>query len=144
MATQKTTTPEKAKSPLRDTTLPAALSHLSIITVVIIGPFSLVIPLLIWLSERNRPNRSPRIEFQAKQAFFYQVAVYVICAALGVIIGLLSIIVVGLLFIPVLILFAVAAVFYGVYAGIRVWMGEDFRYIYIADFIEAGGERKQS
>ena len=136
MATQKTTKPEKAKSSPRDTTLLMALSHLSIITIVIIGPFSIVIPLLIWLSERNRPDRSPRVEFQAKQAFFYQAALWVISAGFGIVIGLLSIIVIGLLFVPLLILFVIAAIVYGVVGGAKVMQGEDFRYYYIADLVD--------
>lgn len=97
----------------------------------------MVIPLIIWLLERNKSNKSTQVEFHAKQAFFYQLAVYLIGAVLGIFIGLLSIILIGLLFIPVLILFGMAALIYGAYGGIRVGQGEDFRYIYVADFIEA-------
>jgi len=128
---------KKAESPPQDNVLLAALSHLSILTVLLIGPFSMVIPLIIWLLERNKSNKSTQVEFHAKQAFFYQLAVYLIGAVLGIFIGLLSIILIGLLFIPVLILFGMAALIYGAYGGIRVGQGEDFRYIYVADFIEA-------
>ena len=127
----------------RDVHLLAGLSHLSILTVIILGPFSMVIPLMIWLLERNKTERSTYIEFQAKQAFFYQVALYLMAATLFVVIILLSIIVIGLFFIPLLILFGIAALVYGFYAGIKVMQGEDFRYIYIADFIEAGGTKNK-
>jgi len=114
------------------------LAHLSILTVLVIGPFSMVIPLLIWLLERNKPEKSEFIEFQAKQAFFYQVVVFVIATVLGICIGILSLILIGFLLIPVLVLFALAAMIYGVYAGIQVSQGKAFRYLYVADFMEAG------
>lgn len=131
--------PEKTKSqpqPTNNTQL-ASLAHLSFLTVLIIGPFSIVIPLIIWLLERNKPEKSSFVEFQAKQAFFYQLAVYLITAVLGILVGILSIIIIGLLFVPLLIIFPIVAVIYGVYAGIQVWNGTEFRYIYVADFIEA-------
>lgn len=137
MVTQKTSVLKKSNSSSRDPTLLAALSHFSILAVLLIGPFSMVIPLLIWLSERNRTEPSLFIEFHAKQAFFYQVAVYLISAILGILSLVLSIIFIGFLLIPVLILFALAAIIYGIYGGMRISQGEDFRYIYVADFIEA-------
>ena len=139
MSPEKAKKPAKAKPAAKDNSQLAALAHLSILTVLIIGPLSMVIPLVIWLLERNKPDKSAALEFHAKQAFFYQLAAYLITAILGVIVGILSVILVGLLFIPVLILFPIAAVIYGIYAGIKVWQGEDFRYIYLADFLEAGG-----
>lgn len=139
MSPEKTKKPAKPKPSVKDNSQLAALAHFSILAVLIIGPLSIVIPLIIWLLERNKPDKSVTLEFQAKQAFFYQLAAYLITAVLGVIVGILSIILVGLLFIPVLILFPIAAVVYGIYAGIKVWQGEDFRYIYLADFLEAGG-----
>ncbi len=135
MATQKAKTIKKSA---RDPVLLSMLAHLSILTVLIIGPLSMVIPLLIWLLERNKPDKSDVIEFHSKQAFFYQIAVYLIITLLAIIIAILSIILVGLLFIPLLILCGLAAIAYGVYGGIRVSQGEDFRYFYIADFIETG------
>jgi uncharacterized Tic20 family protein len=135
MAVQKTS--KVARQSSRDPILLSTLAHLSILAVFIIGPVSMVIPLIIWLMERNKTDQSDMIEFQAKQAFFYQAAVYLITTLLGVITGILSIILIGLLFVPVLILFGLAAIVYGVYAGIRVSQGDHFRYIYIADFIEA-------
>ena len=138
-------TPEKSKKPVKpkpstkENTQLAALAHLSILTLLLLGPLSMIIPLIIWLLERNKPDKSASLEFQAKQAFFYQLAAYLITAILGIIVGVLSIILIGLLFIPVLILFPVAALIYGIYAGVKVWQGEDFRYIYLADFLDAGG-----
>jgi len=96
-----------------------------------------VVPLLIWLLERNKTDRSKVIEFQAKQAFFYQIAVYLVCLVLGILTGILSIILIGFLLIPVLVIFGIAAIVYGTYAGVKVYHGEDFRYIFVTDFIES-------
>jgi len=138
MAIQKTKVTKTEKKSSRDPILLSTLAHLSILTVLIIGPFSIVIPLLIWLLERNKPDKSAVIEFHGKQAFFYQAAIYLIMTLFGIITAILSIILVGLLLIPVLILCGIAAIAYGVYGGIRVSQGENFRYIYLADFIETG------
>jgi uncharacterized Tic20 family protein len=137
MAEQKSVQPKKKTNPSKDPATVASLAHFSILLILLIGPFSIVVPLLIWLLERNKPDRSKIIEFQAKQAFYYQVAAYLISFILGALIGILSIIVVGFLLIPVLVLFGIAVIVYGVYAGVKVFQGEDFRYIYVADFIES-------
>ncbi len=137
MAEQKSVQPKKKTNPSKDPATVASLAHFSILLILLIGPFSIVVPLLIWLLERNKPERSKIIEFQAKQAFYYQVAAYLISFILGALIGILSIIVVGFLLIPVLVLFGIAVIVYGVYAGVKVFQGEDFRYIYVADFIES-------
>ena len=133
-AVKKTT---QAKPAVQDNPQLAALAHLSILTMLLIGPFSMAIPLIIWLLERNKPDKSAYVEFQAKQAFFYQLAVLAITAALFVVFILLSIVLIGLLLFPVVILAPIAGVVYGVIAGIKVWNGEDFRYYWLADFIEA-------
>lgn len=137
MADQKVVQPKKKTIQSKDPLLLASMSHFSILLVLLIGPFSVVVPLLIWLLERNKPGQSKTIEFHAMQAFFYQVAVYLIGLILGVLIAILSIIVIGVLLIPVLVLFGIAAIVYGTYAGVKVIQGEDFRYIYIADLIES-------
>jgi uncharacterized Tic20 family protein len=137
MAEQKSVQPKKKTNSSKDPATVASLAHFSILLILLIGPFSIMVPLLIWLLERNKPDRSKIIEFQAKQAFYYQVAAYLISFILGALIGILSIIMIGFLLIPVLVLFGIAVIVYGVYAGVKVFQGEDFRYIYIADFIES-------
>ncbi len=129
-------TPEQPKLKDNNTQL-AGLAHFSFLAILILGPFSMAIPLIIWLLERNKEDKSTYVEFQAKQAFFFQLAVYLATAVLGIVVGVLSIILIGLLFIPFLILVPIAGVVYGVYAGIQVWNGKDFRYMYVADFIDA-------
>ena len=138
MTTETKRPPQKTEASASHSTLLASLAHFSILTVIIIGPFSMAVPLIIWLLERNKPEKSTFTEFQAKQAFFYQAAVYVIATVLGICVGILAIILIGVLLIPVLVLFGLAAVIYGVYAGFQVSQGKNFRYIYVADFMEAG------
>lgn len=125
----------------RDTNLWASLAHFSILTVFFLGPFSMAIPLILWLTERNRPEKSDRVEYHARQAFFFQAAAYIVSAVLGVCMVILSVILIGLLLIPVLILFGLAVVVYGVYGGIQVNQGREFRYVFVADFIDAGEKK---
>jgi uncharacterized Tic20 family protein len=138
MATQKKAVSKTTKKSSRDPILLSTLAHLSILATLVIPFVAMVIPLLIWLLERNKPDRSEMIEFHAKQAFFYQVAIYLITGLLTVITVILSMILIGLILIPVVFIFPLIAIGYGVYGGIRVSQGENFRYIYIADFIDAG------
>ena len=60
---------------------------------------------------------------------------------LSILLVLLSLLIllslVGFILIPFLFLLSLAAVVYGIYGGIKVWNGETFRYMYVADFIEA-------
>jgi uncharacterized Tic20 family protein len=133
--------PKKTSPPPREDHSLAAVSHLSILTALIIGPFCMAIPLIIWLMENNKTGGSKKLIFEAKQAFFYQLAVFLITAVFGIVVGILSIILVGLLLIPVLAILPLAGIVYGVYGGIKVWHGELFRYKYIADLIETEGKK---
>ena len=55
---------------------------------------------------------------------------------LGVIIAILSLVIIGFLVIPIAVVLGVAALIYGVYAGIKVWQGEDnFKYYYLGDYL---------
>ena len=137
MAEKKAVQPKKKTTQSKDPALVASLAHFSILLVLIIGPFSILVSLLIWLLERSKPDRSKVIEFQGKQAFYYQAVVYLISLILGGLIGILSIIVIGVLLVPVLVIFGIAAIVYGTYAGVKVSQGDKFRYIYVADFIES-------
>ncbi len=129
---------EKAKTSAegRDTALLSAIAHASIIAVFIMGPLTLIVPLVIWLSERNRPKPTGDVIFHSRQAFFFQAAVYAVTLAAGLVAGLLTLIFIGLLLIPFVIAFFLAAVGYGAYGGVQVWQGRPFRYRYVTDFIE--------
>jgi uncharacterized Tic20 family protein len=122
----------------KDTRLLATLCHVSIAAVFFLGPLTMAVPLLIWLFERNKSKRSDFILFHARQAFFYQVAVYALMAVMGIVVVLLTYILIGPLMAPFLVLAVIAAVGYGVYGGVQVWKGKTFEYPYVADFLRAG------
>ena len=120
----------------RDTALLSAIAHASILAVFIMGPLTLIVPLIIWLSERNRPKPTGDVIFHARQAFFFQAAVYLVTLATGLVAGLLTLIFIGLLLIPFVLAFFLFGVVYGVYGGVQVWQGRPFRYRYVTDFLE--------
>lgn len=119
-----------------DPVLLSVIAHGSILAMFFLGPLTLLVPLIIWLSERNQSSPSETVLFHAQHAFFYQLVVYVIGFILGSCVALLTLIFIGLFFIPFLILFFLAAIVYGVYGAIQVWQGKPFRYKYISDFVE--------
>jgi uncharacterized Tic20 family protein len=119
-----------------DPVLLSAVSHASILAFFLMGPLTVIIPLIIWLSERNRAERSELLEFHARQAFFFQCVVYLLSIAAGVVVFILTFVFVGLLLIPFLILFILGAIGYGVYGGLQVWQGHEFRYKFVTDTIE--------
>jgi uncharacterized protein len=131
---QKGKTPRSAEG--RDTVLLSAVSHASILAVFMMGPLTLIVPLAIWLSERNRPKPSAEVIFHARQAFFFQAAAFLVTLVAGLVVGLLTLIFIGLLLIPFVIVFFLGAVGYGVYGGMQTWQGRPFRYRYVTDFIE--------
>lgn len=137
MPAQSTPKPKKVTPPAKEDNTLASLSHFSILACFIIGPFCVAIPLIIWLLEQNKPKGSKKLIFEAKQAFFYQVALFLATTVLGVIVGVLTIIVIGLILIPLLAIVFLAGVGYGVYGGIKVSQGESFRYKYVTDFVES-------
>jgi uncharacterized Tic20 family protein len=130
--------PETGSSGLAslDPALLSAIAHASSLAFFLMGPLTVIIPLIIWLSERNRPERSELVEFHARQAFFFQSFIYLVGIAAGIVVFILTFIFVGLLLIPFLILFMLGAIGYGVYGGLQVWQGREFRYKYVTDFIE--------
>jgi len=125
-----------------DPALLSAIAHASILAFFIMGPLTVIIPLIIWLSERNRPERSELVETHSRQAFFFQAFVYGIGIASGLVVFVLTFVFVGLLLIPFWILFMLGAIGYGVYGGLQVWQGREFRYRYVTEFIEKTVSRK--
>lgn len=133
-----TVTDKKAKD---DRTL-ASIAHFSIAAAFVAGPLAVVIPLLIWLIQRDKKEPSALLIFHGKQAFFYQIACLIAGAILTGIASALTAIVIGALLMPLIILAGLAAIAYGIYGGVQVYQGKDFRYKYVADFLEAGEKSK--
>jgi uncharacterized Tic20 family protein len=120
----------------RDTVMLAALSHASFAVFFLIGPFTMAVPMVIWILERRRPKPVLQVEFHARQAFFYQLAVYLAAAALIGLAALLVAVFIGLAMVPFVILAFLAAVVYAVYGGLQVWNGRRFKYKFVTNFIE--------
>ena len=129
MAEEWTENPEAAKpngprpqpvAILRDERLVAAISHLAIVAVV---P-AVVVPLLIWLFEKDKAARSEFVVFHAKQAMIYQVLALSVLTVLSATVVLL----------PLAIVAGVAAWVYGMAAAFLTWIGRDFKYLWIGDF----------
>ncbi len=120
----------------RSAALRSALAHASFATAFPLGPFSMAIPLALWLTERRRSKPMPSIAFHAKQAFFYQLFVYAAVLLVAAVTRLLVVFLIGLLMIPFVILAFLGAVSYAVYGGVQVWNGKRFKYKYLTDLLE--------
>jgi uncharacterized Tic20 family protein len=131
---------ESKPASTHDEKLMAVASHASI-ALFFIGPLTMMIPLMIWLIENSRDRSSGYVRFHAKQAFFYQLAVYIAALALAIVVGLLSLIGIGGLLSPFLALGWILVIGYGIWGARQVWIDQNFRYLYIADFIEAGEKK---
>ncbi len=117
------------------------LASLLLITIVLI-PVGLVllvpwVPLVIWFVYKNR---SQRVRFHAAQAFWYQVAWLVVLNIGWFITIFLSFFIIGILLIAVMLIVNLAPFAHGIYAGVKVNQGVDYRYPIIADMID-GGQR---
>lgn len=124
---------EKAK-PCKssDDNLMAAVSHGSILASIftLVGIF---IPLIIWL---NQKDKSEFVGFQAKQALIYQFAVLIVSAVLWLVGLFLTVILVGFLILLFAVLFDIVAVAYGIYAAYKTYKGEDFRYVWLGNWLQ--------
>lgn len=101
----------------------AALAHSILLLNVIpifLGP-SVVITMGIWVFKRKG---SDYVGFQALQAFIFQVAVAFLAIILGMVVGPTGALVV--LVLPII---------YSMYGAYRCNKGQEFRYVFIGDFL---------
>jgi uncharacterized Tic20 family protein len=112
----------------------SVLAHLSMFLNLFTGLLGPVAALVIWLIYRDR---SPKVAFNALQSMWYQVAWIVILGVGWAVTGLLTVVVVGLLLIPVMIIATIVPFVHAGFAAYRVSKGEDYRYAFIADLIQA-------
>lgn len=110
----------------------AMLAHLSILANLITGGLGIIAALLIHLVYKDR---SRYVAYQSLQAFLFQLIFWLggwaLVGLFWLISGLLSAVLVGCLLMPIaaaLALIPLAALVYGVIAGIQCSQGEDFRY----------------
>jgi uncharacterized Tic20 family protein len=123
----------------------AMLAHLSVLLNLVTGFLGVLAALLIYLLFRDR---SRYVAYQALQAFLFQLIWWggggVLIGIMWAIVGILSAVLIGVVLIPValiatplLAMLPVAAIIYGVVAGIRTNQGEDFRYWLIGDWVRS-------
>ncbi len=117
----------------------AMLAHLSILTnlfTFFLGP---IIALIIYVVYKDR---SRYVANQSMQAFVFQLFFWIGAGALAgflwTISGLLAIILIGCLCMPIALVVSIipiAALVYGVYAGIQVNQGDEFNYWLVGDWV---------
>ena len=112
----------------------SVLAHLSIFLNLFTGFLGPVAAFIIWLVYRER---SPRVAFNALQSMWYQVAWFVLLGIGWAFTGLLTLILIGFLLIPAMVLATVVPFVHAAYAAYRVSKGDDYRYAFIADLIQA-------
>jgi uncharacterized protein len=109
-------------------------AHLSMFLNLFTGFLGPVAALVIWLVYKDR---SPRVAFNALQSMWYQVAWLALLGVGWALTGLLTLILVGFLLVPVMALATVVPFVHAAYAAYRVSKGDDYRYVFIADLIQA-------
>ena len=121
-------TPDKEEWALAESTeeerLWGMLAHFSILLQFagVIG-VTFIVPLIMWLL---RKDSSPFIEDQAKEAMNFQLAVLIVSA----------VVVLGCVTSPLVLIINIAAVVYGVIAGMKAHQGIEYRYPYTLRLIK--------
>jgi len=117
----------------------AMLAHLSILLNLITGFLGVVVPLVLYMIYKDR---SRYVAYHSLQSLIFQLIAWVgsgfVIGAAWTITSLLSAVVVGLLCIPiacVLSLLPLAAIGYGIYAGVETSQGKDFKYWLVGDWV---------
>jgi len=110
----------------------ALLAHLSIW----IPQLGLIAPLIIWLANRES---APFAAYQAKQAFFFHLAVAVgfwVFAAVGFVLSILTLGLFLIVLIPALGAWHLAAAIYGTIGALQANEGRDFRYAGLGSLVQ--------
>lgn len=121
----------------------AMLSHLTILLNLITGFLGPIVALIIYLVYRDR---SRYIAYQSLQSTIFQLVTWIgvglLIGAIWLVTAALSIVLIGILLIPFALLATIfllavplAALIYGVYAGIKCSQGEDFQYWLVGNWV---------
>ncbi len=117
----------------------AMLAHLSILLNLVTGFLGVIAALVIYLVYKDR---SRYVAYQAMQAFLFQLIFWGGGSFLSVIVwvasSLLSAVLIGFLLMPIACLVSaipIAAIIYGVVAGVQCNQGQDFRYWLVGDLV---------
>jgi uncharacterized protein len=109
------------------------IAHLSVLALLIgLMPFG---ALIVWLIYKDK---SPRVRFHAAQALWYQIAWVVILVAWTFLSIVLTLVLIGFLMFFLLPLLVLVPLVHGCYAAYQVNQGIDYRYPFIADYIDGG------
>jgi uncharacterized protein len=109
----------------------SVIAHLSVLVELVgLMPFG---ALLVWLLYKDR---SQKVRFHALQALWYQIAWIVILVAYSLVSAVLSLIIIGIFMFFLLPILALIPLIHGCYAAYKVSQGVEYRYPYIADWIE--------
>lgn len=116
----------------------AMVSHLSILANLVTGFLGPVIPLVIYLTFKER---SRYVAFQSMQAFIFQLIAWVgaglLAAIAWTISGVLAVILIGCLLMPLALLITIiplAALVYGVVGAVQTNQGQNFKYWLVGDW----------
>ncbi len=117
----------------------AMLAHLSILANLVTGILGTIAALIIYLVYKDR---SRYVAYQSLQSLLFQIITWIVGGAvigiLWAITGILSAVLVGICLIPlatIVSLIPIAALIYGVIAGVKCNNGEDFKYWLIGDWV---------
>lgn len=117
----------------------AMLAHLSILLNLVTGFLGVVAPLVLYMIYKDR---SRYVAYHSLQSLIFQLITWVgggfIIGAAWTITSLLSAVVIGLLCIPIaciVSLLPLAALGYGIYAGVETSQGKDFKYWLVGDWV---------
>ncbi len=91
--------------------------------------------LIVWLLYEDK---SPRVGFHALQALWYQLAWLVILIVGWTLSFALAVVLIGFLLMPVMALASLVPFIHGCYAAYKVSQGADYRYPFVADWIDGG------
>lgn len=117
----------------------AMFAHLSILLNLVTGFLGVIAPLVIYMIYKDR---SRYVAYHSLQSLIFQLVWWVgggfLIGAAWAITGILSAVLIGLLCIPValvLSLIPLAALGYGIYGGVQVSQGRDFKYWLVGDWV---------
>ena len=119
----------------KDDNLIASIAHASAI-VTAFTYIGIVIPLGIWLLQKEK---SRYVEFQSKQALFYQgICMALIAAAdlLTFVIAFISFGIGALVLLPFILFLRIILCTYAIYAAYKTYSGEQFKYAVLGDWLE--------
>jgi uncharacterized Tic20 family protein len=115
-------------TPSQEERVMAALAHAS----VLVHQVGLIAPLVLWLVNKDK---APYAAYQAKQAFWFHLAVtvieWIVIWACILTLGL------GLFLLwPIIVALPLFSTIYGIVGAVHSYNGRDFRYWLISDFVK--------